>query len=769
MTATPHHSTPTYADVVVPRQLHRPFTYLVPQSIRGQVHVGARVLVPFGTRTLHGTVVALTPRLPEGDATLTAHRVRAILSVVTDADTPSSLNREELSLAQAVADRYLAPVGPCIRLVTPSSSDQPPEPRYRLASAITGFPRRLPPTARAILERLADSKRALSQTTLKRTIKGPLAQTLTMLERRGLVRVEVAAIPQGMRGRQRRAGQASVTVPPSLREATTAGRSWANRPERPAWWSRFLYNLSQGHPSTFLLTSSWDARMACLQAAVTEALANGRSALVLVPESLRAAVIAAAGRACWNTNVELWHSGLSILQRRELRRRLSAGAPVVVVGTRSAVFSPLPRLGLIWVDEEEDASFKEEQVPRYHARDVAWLRARHHGANLILASAHPSLETCQQFLAMPEQTASVGSANSPQVAALPASARHIQLVDMRQAPYGLLLSEALLTGISTALDQHAGAIVLLNRKGFASVLFCRDCGTSPRCARCSVALAFYRRAGRLLCSQCGGNYPLPETCPHCLAPRLEPIGFGTERLQEELQRVFRGARIARLDAETARTASQRDSLRQRLAEGHLDLLVATQMVLEGPPAPPVGFVGFPHADAGLHVPDFRAAERLYHTLLDALELVRPAEAGGRAVLQTYLPSHHAIQAVITASPELFREAELQFRHALGYPPFSHLIALRITGTDPRRTETAAQRCAALLAASRAPGTDVAVLGPAPAHVAQRRGRHRWQLLVKATEAEHARHCVRACLSQMERSHRGGGVRVEVDVDPVEML
>ncbi len=757
--ATPDNPVPTYADVIVPRQLHRPFTYLVPPSLRTHVHVGSQVVIPFGARTLRGTIVALAPALPAGEVAPAMHRLRPILSVVPDEETPTSLTSERLAVAQALADRYLAPLGACARLVSPPSSDRIPALRYRLASAISGFPRRLSPTARAVLQRLADARKGLSPATLKRGIKGPLEQTLRLLERRGLVRAEAATASRRMTPRPGPASQQAVSAA-AVDAATTA--QWSTPSERPGWWPRFRESLRVAQSEVFLLSSPLHTRMACLVAAVTEALGRGQSALVLVPDLSRATLIAALGQAQWKARVELWHGSLSPTQRGGLWRTLASGPAAVVVGTRSAVFAPLSRLGLVWVDEEEDAAFKEEQVPRYHARDVAWLRARHQGAALILASAHPSLETRHRFAAMPDHTAA---------AMRPASSDrpNIQLVDMRQAPHGLLLSEALLAGLSAALDRQAGAIVLLNRKGFAPVLLCQDCGGSPRCQRCSVALAFYRRTGRLLCSQCGTVYPLPDTCVECLAPRLEPIGFGTERLQEELERLFRGARIARLDADTARTAEQRDGLRRQLADGHLDMLVATQMVLEGPPLPPVGFVGLPHADAGLHIPDFRAAERLYHTLLDAVELARPAAAGGRAVLQTYLPSHHVIQAVVTASSDLFEETELRFRHALGYPPFSHLIALRVSGADPRQTEAAANRWAELLTPIGSTQTNLTVLGPAPAYVAQRRGRHRWQLLVMSPDAEQARECVCASLARLERTGGRGSVRFEVDVDPVEML
>jgi primosomal protein N' (replication factor Y) len=528
--------------------------------------------------------------------------------------------------------------------------------------------------------------------------------------------------------------------------------------ERPAppsgWWRELERRLDARRHDTLLCVGRAAARWAILLEAVGATLNWDRPALIIVPERAAAVALADLARARWGDAVALWHGRLPPAARAALWWRIRRGAVRVVIGTRSAVFTPLASIGLIGLDDEGDPSLKEEQAPRYHAREVARLRASRHQALLLVTSAHPSLETSRAV--PPAATADLSAG---------ATRPTVEVVDLRTLPPGTLLSPAMVEGLRAAVDAGTGALLFLNRKGFAPALLCRDCGEAPLCPRCSVSLTFYRRAGRLGCHYCGASLALPDACPSCLAPKLEPVGFGTERIEAELRREFPRARILRLDRESARTPAQAEALRRQAAAREVEILVGTQMVFQGPPLPPLGFVGLPLADAGLHLPDFRAAERLYHLLLDAVSLARPAAEGGRVLLQTLLPQHQAIAAVIHDDPARFIEPELAFRRALGYPPFAALIALHVAGRDERKVQTAAERWAALLAASGSPALHL--LGPIPAAVAVARGMHRRQLLVKSEDREAARAAVEASLDRLRRES-GRGLRLEVDVDPVEM-
>jgi primosomal protein N' (replication factor Y) len=554
-------------------------------------------------------------------------------------------------------------------------------------------------------------------------------------------------------------------IPPIV--PTGSSQAPALREISSAWSERFKSALDQARFASFLLQAPTTHRRAFLLHAIQETLAHHRTALIITPEIARAEAIAALARSRWGAQVQELHSGLNPVARVEAWNRIRAGDALVVIGTRSAVFAPLKAPGLLWVEDEEDQNLKEETEPRYHAREVARMRADRQKAVLLLGSAHPSLETLHgmsgdEILSLAEEPHAAPGGAPPSV----------EIVDLRRVPWGTLLSEPMIEGIRAALDAQAQAILFLNRKGFAPLLLCRDCGAAPTCRRCSVSLSFYKRAGRLACHYCGASEPLPETCPACLSARLDPVGFGTERIEEESRRLFPNARVVRLDRDLARTSTQADTMRTRAADGDWEILIGTQMLFQGAPLPPVGFVGIPHADAGLHRPDFRAGERTYHSLLDAVSLARSKEEGGRIVLQTYLPAHHAITAVGTSNPSLFVEQELAFRQTLAYPPFTHLISLRVSGTNPAPVKEAAGRWAKLLRSPRGQRTpasgEIVILGPIPASVTKLRGRHRWQLLVKSADGDAARQAVRRTLESLEESGRKQGLKFEVDVDPLEM-
>lgn len=531
-------------------------------------------------------------------------------------------------------------------------------------------------------------------------------------------------------------------------------------PDVPAAWRPSLETPADGTPPpASLIVAPLAHRLAGYLLAAGRALVQGRSALIVSPDTARAALMARRARQEWPEQVALFHSGLSPAARAEAWREMQSGRLRIVVGTRSAVFAPLPSLGLICVDQEDDASLKEEQEPHYHARDVARMRAAQHQARLILGSSHPSLETWQDC----------GS----RALTWHPPAPDIQVVDMRRQPYGTLLSMDMVDGIRAALDAGSRAVLFLNRKGFSPALLCRDCGQALRCPDCTVALTYFRKAANLACRYCGLALPLPDVCPACQAARLEPVGSGTERLEDVLRRQFPGAVITRLDRERARTPAKAEALRQEAAAGRWDLLIGTRMLFQGSPLPPVGFVGIPQADDGLHVADFRAAEHAYHALRDAADLALPAASGGRVIMQSHMPDHHAVAAMTGGRPALFYEQELIFRQALGYPPAAHLISLRVSGKEAGRVQQAAKRWARLLLAAIAAGgpgrhAQTTVLGPVPAGHAQLRGRHRWQLLVKAGQADAGREAVKTTLDKLESAHKNG-LKFEVDVDPVEML
>ena len=497
--------------------------------------------------------------------------------------------------------------------------------------------------------------------------------------------------------------------------------------------------------------------------AIQAALDCGRTALVLVPETGRIEASQAFFAARWGARCQAYHAGLSSADRHQAWTRIQAGTATVVIGTRSAVFAPLANLGLIIVDREDHQAYKAENVPRYDARVVAAERARRAGAVLILTSAHPSLETVHAT------GTDIGAAGRvvPQAGAPP-----VTVADLRDAPFGDILSTPLSDAIAARLADGKNVLLFLNRKGYASVLLCRDCGQAVKCPACSVGWTFHKREGLLRCSYCGRTGNAPESCPDCAGAHMAPSGSGTEALEETVKTRFPAARVARLERHRTGGDGATVAILSLWQAKELDILIGTQLVVTRSPRPVASLVGLVYPDAALHLPDFQAAEQAYHTFSDVMALADPQDSTAGIVLQSYLPQHHVIRALAEHNPAIFYESELAAREALGYPPFGRLIGLRVSGTKEELVDAAALRWASLLraaGASAGKATLMTVLGPIPATPARVRGRFRRQLVVKGADAAALRQAVRATLAEMETGGRAGGLRYDIDVDPQSLM
>ncbi|MGH7146688.1 MAG: replication restart helicase PriA [Nitrospiraceae bacterium] len=755
-----------FADVIVPRHLAGPFTYTVPLSLQLTLRIGHRVLVPFGRSILQGAVIAISHVLPQSLDRAHLKEIRSLIPEGAATDVSSSL----FQLSRQVAEQYVAPWGQCLRLVLPPA----PKPRAKVSryelteQGRAALAAREPcsVTARALLTRLGKKPSGLRRSSRS---PGP-GDLLHDLKARGWV-VEAQDL------------QSASTTPPvrPFRQANQgdSGISASLIPDPAISWAEPLIEALRGQgPSRVLVQASWTDRLRLLQQAVRLVLDRRQTALIIVGEAERAQWIAGLIRND-ETGISpvCFHSGLSDQVKAEMWDQIHRQVVRVVVGTRSAIFLPLTAIGAIWVEGEEDAALKEAQEPRYHARDVAWLRAQDKQAVLVLSSSHPSLET----------RAAVEQHGIVVRKLMPSDERpSVQVIDLRDHSRGSVLSQPLVLAIDQAIGRRAGVLLFLNRKGYAGALVCRDCGQVPRCPACRVALMYSRQAGCLLCSYCGEGAPIPETCVSCSGPRMQLIGEGTERVEEDAKRLFPHAAVIRLDGDTMRRPAQAEALWRRVEQREWDIIVGTQMLLRGP-LPTMGLVGIVQADAGLSVPDFRSAERTYHTLLDAVSLAGSARAGGQVIVQTYLSSHHAIQAVAQNDESVFLLEELSHRTALGYPPAVYLIALLVSGTNEKMVRDAATAWVARLTAcaspsvagqtatGKAPSTAQSidrpnrpiVLGPVPSPVSRLRGRYRWQILVKSLEREAGLEAVRITVKEMERTYQRRAIKFDVDVDPIE--
>ena len=493
--------------------------------------------------------------------------------------------------------------------------------------------------------------------------------------------------------------------------------------------------------------------------AIADALSRGRSAICLIPEIALTpqAIDRFTGR--FPGEVAVWHSRLRASQRAEAWARMQAGACRIVVGARSAVFAPLPRLGVIIVDEEHEPTYKQEDVPRYHARDVAAARARLAGAAVVLGTATPAVESYYQarqgrsrLLTLPERVAG---------RALPS----VDIIDMR-AEFARRragpLSSRLQQALEQAVERGEQALLLLNRRGFARVAQCQTCGRVTSCVQCSVPLVYHAGGGELRCHHCGYHRPLDALCPECKSGYIRLRGAGTERVESELHRLFPGAAIARMDLDTTRSPGSHQAFYDAMRRRQIGMLVGTQMIAKGHDFPQVTLVGVVSADTSLTLPDFRAGERTFDLLTQMAGRAGRGEQPGTVLLQTFCPEHYAIQAAQRHDYRRFYEEEIRMRRRLRLPPFVHLVELTVvSGAAARAQATAAALAEALRRAGQ--GRRIGVMGPAPDRVARVRRTYRVCVLLKHRTVEPMLEALRRVL-QPGRKFRG--LPVLVDVDPV---
>jgi primosomal protein N' (replication factor Y) len=493
---------------------------------------------------------------------------------------------------------------------------------------------------------------------------------------------------------------------------------------------------------------------------IAEARQAGRGALVLVPEIALTPQLAARFRARFGDDVAVLHSALPPGQRLRAWRQLRAGEVGIAVGARSAIFAPVQRLGVVVVDEEHDGSFKQDDGFCYNARDLAVVRARRAGAIAILGSATPSLETFHnaaqgrfRLLALPER-------------ATPRPLPSVEVIDLRRHPAGPdgLLTPILADAMAANLAAREQTILFLNRRGFSTVVLCRACGHVVRCNHCAVSMTYHKSRDRLVCHYCAQTAPVPARCPACTSPKVERLGMGTERVEALVRERFPGARVARLDRDTAGGGGGGlPSVLEGMQAGAIDILVGTQMVTKGHDFAGVTLVGVLQADQGMHLPDFRAAERTFQLLEQVAGRAGRGDRPGRVVIQTYTPEHAAIASVRTHDYAAFAREELELRREAGYPPFTRMVALRIDGPDERRV--AEDAAAAARAAAAAGGGKVRVLGPAEAPIARVRGRSRYQVWLSGRD----RSALAAAAEAGAAEKLAAGVRLAIDIDPQSVL
>ncbi|SPD74957.1 Primosomal protein N [uncultured Desulfobacterium sp.] len=504
--------------------------------------------------------------------------------------------------------------------------------------------------------------------------------------------------------------------------------------------------------------------------AIEYALAHGRQAILLTPEISLAAYMEGIFRSRLGDRVIIYHSGLSPGERYDQWRRIARGEADLVIGARSALFAPLPRLGLIMVDEEHDTSYKQDAAPRYQGRDAAVVRCKMEGALAILGSGTPSIQSFQNCLNRKYHLLVM----SDRVEKRPLP--DIEIVDMRpprDKPFHIpVISRRLKKAIEDNLASGNQTLLFLNRRGFHRMYVCRSCGKPVSCPHCDVGLTYHLEEDRLVCHYCGFSSGTHLICPSCGYPRLRAYGFGTEKVEQDLKGLFPDAHVARMDADSTKKKGEAVGILKRFSEHKIDILVGTQMITKGYDFPMVTLVGVVAADLSLGFPDFRAAERTFQILEQVAGRAGRGEQRGRVIIQTFNPDHYAIEAAARHDFDLFFKKEKALRFQLGYPPFSRLAFLMLKGNSMEETKEAChvltRNIMDVINRTADGAKETQVLGPVQALVSKIKGKYRWQILIKSRSALQLQNLLEEAEAMSKNILKSKGVSLAIDVDPYQM-
>lgn len=755
-------------EVALPVPLPRTFLY----RASGPLAPGTRVLVPFGRQRLIGW--ALGP--PEEDRAMPS-RVRPVREVL---EQKPSVSPELLALARWTADYYLASLGQVLRAALPAglASTARPDPTaatrrvLRLVGDPPGLMQRDALFGRAhrqreLYEWLESTGRSADVTTIRDA--GYSASVVDGLVARGLARVEEEERPRDpFEGMEEELPRLAPT--PDQRAAIVAliaASEDSGAPPLP-----FLLRGVTGSGKTLVYIE-------LLRHVVQE---RGRGAIVLVPEIALTPQAVARFRGAFGDRVAVLHSALSDGERFDAWSALRDGEKRIAVGARSAIFAPVPDLGAIIVDEEHEGSYKQSETPRYHAREVAIMRARAASAVCVLGSATPSLESWHN--------ASIGKFR---LLELPARVLELPLppvrpIDLRErgggggadatpgTPAGRrqadgILSAPLVEALRARLERGEQSILLLNRRGYATFVQCRGCGDVLHCPRCNVSLTFHRGRRRLVCHYCTHTERPPSVCARCGSEVVRYRGYGTEQVERAVYDTLPEARIARMDIDTTGRKWAHHRILDRVRTRQVDVLLGTQMIAKGLDFPNVTLVGVVNADVGLNLPDFRAAERTFQLLTQVAGRAGRGPAGGEVLIQTAHPDHYAIRAALRHDYDAFVARELEERRGPGYPPHGRLTNVVVTGSDEtavqERTAAIARETAARLVPLGAPSVEI--LGPAPCPIDRLRDRWRWHVLLRSAEPGPLGRVSRWLFETHADRVGGGDLRISLDRDPLALL
>ena len=735
-----------FARVLPDQAAGRLLDYRIPESMATSIGVGSRVRVPVRTRLLNGTVIEI----------LSACEYNSVRDITQLLDDKPMIRPALLELARWMADYYCCPLETAVCSVLPVAVRDgrvsvKKQNSARLASPISEeqlatLSRKAPRQADA-LRVLINASGPLPVSTAADQA-GVSDSVYRTLKKNGLVVIEAGVVARNPYS-ERFVANAELVLNSEQTEAMIAVREAMEKPGQPI----LLFGVTGSGKTEIYLR------------AIREAINHGRTALVLVPEIALTPQTVERFKsrfADMQDNIAVLHSHLSEGERHDEWHKIHDGTARIVIGARSSIFAPLENLGVIIVDEEHEGSYKQDEAPRYNARDMAVLRASREGAAVILGSATPCLESW--YNAQSGKYRLVRLNQRVDDKSMPV----VRVVDLRrqsrETPEGGILARPLAEAIEGRIAKGEQSILFLNRRGFSTSMICEACGHVCQCPDCSISLTYHRAAERLICHICGHTRKAPKSCPKCSDPKIRFAGMGTQKVEEALKKIFPKARIARMDADSM---TRKDAYRETLGafkEGKIDILIGTQMIAKGLHFPNVTLVGIVNADLGLHIPDFRAGERTFQLLTQVAGRAGRGEMEGEVFVQTFTPFSPSIQFARHHDFQGFMEQEMEFREKFGYPPFGKMALITLRGTVRERVEFSAQTLSRKLKAAALEGITIGEGIPAPLEKAKTY--HRFQVSMRGNSSMLLSRLAKETLQTLTMPE---DVFVAVDIDPLHLM
>lgn len=749
-----------YAAVAVDQPVDQAYTYGVPPGLLSHVRPGSLVMVPFGGRSARGCVVRVTPSPPEGVDLLKVRKISKILS------PDFEVSPRIVSLALWVSEYYMSPPGDaigCASFLGFNDVRGKTTLRYDLAeqwksaleaggasetSALLALTSR---QARAA-QYLSDRGTAATPAEIRLNAEVGQAVLVKLLEKGVLVPVHTAELRDDDYDTEH-GTDTSLDLNASQRTAL----------------DRINSAVDSRTPTTFLLHGvTGSGKTEVYLQAIARTLDDGGSAIVLVPEIALTPQTLGRFRRRFGQMVGVYHSKLTLGQKFDLWQRVQSGECRIMIGARSAVFTPFPDLRIIILDEEHEATYKQDSSPRYHARDVAIVRAQGDKAVVILGSATPSVESYHkaksgkfELLNLPDR---IQSYPLPRVEVINMT------TEAKETSGTSFLSRAMQSTIELALGRHEQTLLFVNRRGFFNFLKCLDCDTIMQCEHCDVSLTHHKPQNVLICHHCFREYVVPQRCPACDSPEVSLIGLGTQRVEEHVQELFPKASVLRIDLDSMKKRTAFIEAWREIERGEADIILGTQMIAKGFHLENVTVVGVPLADVALFQPDFRCAERAFASLTQVAGRAGRGEKPGVVIIQTYVPQHYAITYARNHDYLGFYEKEIRVREVLRFPPFRRLASVLATGRDLHQTGEMINEFSRFArdAAFRA-GDEVGVLGPSPAVIAKLRDDYRWRVVLRCADHRKIKQVLRAAMEKYKELPHHRQVQLTIDIDPQDLL